>query len=190
MEYEDNWKPRRWPIWGLTELPCAWIVRKSPTKSHKIYFIKLPIRLQNKVIQIGILPLIYIYELADILFFIKSIKHPTDKFDILDYLNFTTGTTRSAGTKLYPKTARTYPIMNSYFYPLLRLWNSLPIIDLSQSLEIIKLQLKKFLWNHFLLNFDNTPCSFHYLCPCTRCSKTPAPSNYINDLPEQVLHSI
>ena len=85
--------------------------------------------------QIGILPLMYIYGLADILFFIKSIKHPTDKFDILDNVNFTTGTTRSAGTKLYPKTACTYPIMNSYFYRLPRLWNSLPIIDLSQSLE-------------------------------------------------------
>ena len=154
------------------------IVRKSPTKSHKNYLSNYQSDYKTRLIQIGILPLMYIYELADILFFIKSIKHPTDKFDILDYVNFTTGTTRSAGTKLYPKTARTYPIMNSYFYRLPRLWNSLPIIDLSQSLEIIKLQLKKFLWNHFLLNFDNTPCSFHYSCPCTRCSKTPAPSNY------------
>ena len=124
------------------------------------------------------LPLMYIYEIADILFFIKSIKNPSDKFDILNYTNFTTGSTRSAGTKLYPKTANINPIMNSYFYHLPRLWNSLPIIDLSQSLDVIKPKLKAFLWNHFLANFDNTPCTFHYLCPCTRCSKTPAPTNY------------
>ena len=60
----------------------------------------------------------YTYEITDILFFIKSIKHPSDKFDILNYANFTTDTTRSAGTKLYPKTAHTNPIMNSYFYRL------------------------------------------------------------------------
>ena len=64
--------------------------------------------------------------------------------ELFDYLNCTTGTTRSASTKLYPKTARTYPIKNSYFYCLPRLWNSLPIIELSQSLEIIEVQLKKF----------------------------------------------
>jgi len=114
-------------------------------------------------------------EIADILFFIKSIKHSSDKFDILNYVNFTSGLTRSAGIKLYPKTAHTNP---SYFYRIPRLWNSLPIIDLSEPLESIKVKLKKFLWNHFLANFENTTCSFHYLCPCFRCSKSPAPSNY------------
>ena len=91
----------------------------------------------------------YIYEIADILFFIKYIKNPSDKFDILNYTNFTTGSTRSAGTKLYPKIDHINPIMNSYFYRLPRLWNSLPIIDLSQSLDVIKPKLKAFLWNHF-----------------------------------------
>ena len=112
------------------------------------------------------------------LILLKSIKHPSDKFDILNYVNFTTSSTRSAGTKLYPKTAHTNPIMNSYFYRLPRPWNSLPVFDLSESLESIKAKLKKFLWNHFLSNFDNATCIFHYLCPCSRCSKTPAPNNY------------
>ena len=125
----------------------------------------------SRLIQCGILPLMYSYEIADIIFFIKSIKYPSDKFDMLK-------TTRSVGTKLYPKTTHTNPIMNSNFYCLSRLRNSLPIIDLSQSLELIKVKLKKFLWNHFLANFDNTPCRFHYLCPCSQCSKTPALSNY------------
>jgi len=133
---------------------------------------------KSRLIQIGILPLMYIYEIADILFFIKSIKHPSDKFDVLNYVHFSTISTRPASTKLYPKTAHTNSITNSYFYRLPRLWNSLPIIDLSQSLEVIKIKLKNFLWNHFIVNFDNTPCNFHYLCPCSRCAKTPAPNNY------------
>ena len=154
------------------------VLEKVQRRATKFIFSNYQSDYKTRLMQIGILPLMYIYEIADILFFIKSIKHPSDKFDILDYVNFTTGTTRSAGTKVYPKTALTYPIMNSYFYRLPKLCNWLPIIDLSQSLEIIKLQPKKYLWNHFLLNFDNTPCSFHYLCPCTRCYKTPAPINY------------
>ena len=44
---------------------------------------------KTRLIQTGMLPLMYIYEIADILFFIKSIKNPSDKFDILNYTNFT-----------------------------------------------------------------------------------------------------
>ena len=56
---------------------------------------------RSRLIQCGIMPLMYTYEIADI--FIKSIKRPSDKFDILNYVNCTTGTTRSAGSKLYPR---------------------------------------------------------------------------------------
>jgi len=80
-----------------------------------------------RLIQLSMLPLMYIYEIADILFFIRN---PTDKFNILNYVNFTTVSTRSSGTKLYHKTAHTNAVMNSYFFCLPRLWNSLPIIDL------------------------------------------------------------
>jgi len=62
--------------------------------------------------------LMYAYEIADILFFIKSLKQPSDKFNVLNYIDFTTGTTRSAGIKFYPKTASTNYILNSYFYHL------------------------------------------------------------------------
>ena len=135
---------------------------------------------KDRLIQLGMLPLMYIYELADIMFFIKSIKHPTDKFNILNYVSFHTGpATRSVGTKLNHMTATTNSIINSYFYRLPRLWNSLPIIDLTRPPTETKLKLKRYLWNHFLTYFDsNTLCSFHYLCPCTHCAKTPALNNY------------
>ena len=45
----------------------------------------------------------------------------------------------------------TNAIMNSYFYRLPRLWNSLPVIDLSQSIEEIKSKLKIFYGIIFLL---------------------------------------
>ena len=123
----------------------------------------------------------YIYDLADIMFFIKSVKFPSEKFNILDYVEFTSGSTRSAGLKLKHnyKSASTNNVMNSYFYRIVRriprLWNSIPIIDLSYPLTTIKFKLKNYFWNHFIDNFDsNNFCTFYYLCPCFKCMKTPA----------------
>ena len=99
--------------------------------------------------RVGMLPLMQIYEIADIMFFINSINNITLRFNILNYVDFSTGTTRSAGCKLYHKTASTNSVMNSYFYRLPKLWNCLPIIDLSQPPHIIKSKLKRYFWNHF-----------------------------------------
>ena len=60
----------------------------------------------------------YICELANIMFFIKSVKYPSDKFNILDYIKFNTSPTRSAEHKLRHKQANTNLIMNSGFYHL------------------------------------------------------------------------
>ena len=121
----------------------------------------------------------YIYDLTDIIFFIKLIKFPSDKFNILDYVEFISGHTRSAGVKLKHKTASTNNVMNSYLYRIPRLWNSIPIIDVSHSLPTIKYKLKNYFWNHFIKNFDsNNFCTFYYLCPCSKGMKTPAPTNY------------
>ena len=129
--------------------------------------------------RLNLLPLMYIYDLYDIMFFINSVKSPSDKFNILDYVEFTFGTTRSAGLKLKHKSAPTNSVMNSYFYRIPRLWNSIPVINLSYPLTTIKLKLKKYFWNHFINNFDsNNFCTFYYLCPCHKCTKTPAPTNY------------
>ena len=97
----------------------------------------------------------YLFELADIMFFIKSVKYPSDKFNILDYVEFNTSSTRSAKQKLRYKQANTNFIMNSYFYRLPRLWNNLPIIDLSCSLAVIKFKLKAYFWDYFVTNFDS-----------------------------------
>ena len=132
-----------------------------------------------RLTRLKLFPLMYIYDLTDIIFFIKLLKSPSDKFNILDYVEFTSGHTRSAGVKLKHKIASTNNVMNSYFYRLPRLWNSIPIVDLSHSLPTIKYKLKNYFWNHFIKNFDsNNFCTFYYLCPCSKCMKTPAPTNY------------
>ena len=92
---------------------------------------------RTKLTQLGMFPLMCIYETSDIFFLIKSLKTPTDKFNILNYVSLNTGSTRSSGTKLHHKTAHTDAAMNSYFFHLPILWNSLPIIDHAQSLAVI-----------------------------------------------------
>ena len=51
------------------------------------------------------------YEIADMVFFIKSINSPSEKFNILDYVDFSA---KSTYIKLYHKTASTNCIMNTF----------------------------------------------------------------------------
>ena len=46
------------------------------------------------------LPLMYIFEISDIMFLIKSLKSPSISFNINHYISFSTSGTRSSGTKL------------------------------------------------------------------------------------------
>ena len=67
---------------------------------------------------------------------------------------------------------------NSYFHCLPRLWNALPIFDINLSIATIKARLKAYMWNHFVDNFDDdNPCTYHYLCPCSKCHEHLPPAN-------------
>ena len=57
-----------------------------------------------RLIKLQLLPLMYMYDLSDILFFIKSVKTPNNSFDILNYVSFVRGATRSSDTKLVHRT--------------------------------------------------------------------------------------
>ena len=51
-----------------------------------------------------------------------------------------------------------------------KLWNALPRVELS--LQISTKMIKEFLWSKFIENFNiNNLCTFHFVCPCNRCSK-------------------
>ena len=90
-----------------------------------------------------VLPLMMLYELYDILFFIKSLKEPNTYFNIHNYFTFSSNCTRSASHhKLVHKLARTNVTKNSYFYRLLHLWNALLPINFNLSFMSIKHNLK------------------------------------------------
>ena len=73
----------------------------------------------------------YILDLSDILFFVKSIKQPSDNFNILHYVSFSHGNTRcSSNNKLCDVYTPNNTICSSQFVRFPRLWNSLPPIDI------------------------------------------------------------
>ena len=49
-----------------------------------------------RLLKLSILPLICIFELNDLLFFIKSIKNPSPHFDITKWIHLSGGVTRSS----------------------------------------------------------------------------------------------
>ena len=94
---------------------------------------------KSRLQQLHMLPLMYIYELNDIMFLVKSLKSPTDNFDIKNYITFASNSTRSGA---YKKLA--HPMISNatqhhfYFNRIIRLHNYLPVINLSLPINIIK----------------------------------------------------
>ena len=121
----------------------------------------------------------YIFEISDIMFLVKSFKFPSDSFNINNYISFSTGVTRSSGVKLVHNSSSTNKERSHYFVRVCRLWNCLPIIDLNLSIQTIKKHLKIYLWNHFIANFEASNIhTYHFLCPCSSCFNHPSSSNF------------
>ena len=139
---------------------------------------------KTRLIKLKLLPLMYLFELQDILFAIKSIKTPIIQFNITNYISFNSASTRSgANNKLIPPHHLNNTSRHSYFHRLPSLWNAMPVFDLNMSFITLKLKLKKYLWEHFLNNFDDSNnCTLHYLCPCSGCHQSRPPTVDLNHL--------
>lgn len=127
---------------------------------------------KTRLVNLNLLPLMYWLELQDLLFLIKSMKEPSENFNIFQYVKFGTSTTRASSSHhLVHQYHRTSHSSHFYFSRIVRLWNSLQPLDISVSLHLIKSNIKSCLWNHFITNFNsNNVCSFHVVCPCPKCS--------------------
>ena len=104
---------------------------------------------KTRPIHLRLLPLMYIFEISDILFFIKNFKHPTNNFNINTYVSFTVGNTRSCGLKLRHNALSTNKERHFYFNRISCLWNSLPIIDLNLPINHIKSKIKSYFRQYF-----------------------------------------
>ena len=163
------------PLWRpqlLVDIKSLETVQRRATK----YITDNPsLDYRARLLTLQMLPLMMEYEIADILFFIKSLKEPSHRFNFENYIQFNISKTRSSS---YLKLLHSAPKSNLqghfFFNRLPRLWNSLPLIDISLSIPSIRVKLREHFWNHFTTHFDsNNVCTYHYLCPCLHCAKLP-----------------
>ena len=130
---------------------------------------------RSRLVALQMLPLMMQLELYDIMFFVRCLKEPTNTFNISAHVTFSSNSTRSSTYfKLKHSLCRTNTLQHFYFNRLPRLWNSLPPLNMNQSISRIKRNVHQFLWNHFMQHFvsDNV-CTYHFLCPCSKCSHLP-----------------
>ena len=117
----------------------------------------------NLLVKIKSLLLMYIYELNDILFFIKSCKSPSPHFNIHHYITFSNFATRSSEhSKLLHIKCFSNNSRHFYFCRIPRLWNAFPHITVNLPLPTIKKKLY-ILWHHFISNYDS--CHVHAYLP-------------------------
>ena len=139
---------------------------------------------KSRLLSLNILPLMMQLEMYDILFFIRCLKDPPENsgFNIHSFLSFSNSATRSSTHfKLQHSVSRSNICRHFYFKRLPRLWNSLPTINLDQSISTIRKKLYRFMWNHFEHNFhSDIPCSYHFLCPCNKCACLPVNYNFMH----------
>jgi len=100
------------------------------------------------------LNMLLLIELNDTIFFVRTLKNPTDSFNIRNHVIFCSSTTRSSYTlKLQHPKSPSNLSRHFFFNRLPRLRNPLPIIDLSLSVSSFKKLLRHFFWDHFVHNF-------------------------------------
>ena len=132
---------------------------------------------KTRLASLHILPLMYSFELADILFLIRCLQHPDPSFPVTNYIQFVSSSTRSSSScKLVHQSSQLNSSHYSFFKRAIRLWNILPPINLNKSLSRIKSNITIKFWSNFKANFDpEVPYTYHIICPCNKCSKSHIP---------------
>lgn len=125
---------------------------------------------KSRLHKLDLLPLMYWYELQDVLFLIKCFQSEPDNLNIYDHIKFVKSTTRRSHGMLQYTHTRTSLARHSYFIRVVKLWNALQPLNMKLPFTTLKHQVINLLWSHFTTHFDpNNPCSFHFLCPCSHC---------------------
>ena len=82
-----------WRPYLIKDILCFERIQRRATK-HILN--NYNISYKSRLLELHLLPLMYILEIQDVLFEIKSLKSPTRNFDINRYITFTQGHTRSS----------------------------------------------------------------------------------------------
>ena len=137
---------------------------------------------KSRLLKLHILPLMYILDLNDIMFFIRNLKTNHNGFDIKTFIPFITGNTRLAASHKLQHNRSTDSLTNNFYFSRFpHLWNALPIININLHPDTIKQKLLYYFWDHFESNFESSnACSFSFLCCCSKCNNQPSTANFDN----------
>ena len=152
-------------------------LEKVQRRSTKFILNDYEMDYKKRLTKLNLLPLMYMLDLRDIMFCVKSLKEPTADFNIREYISFSDQQTRSGLHKKMNITRSKKNICrNFYFNRIARIWNKLPPQDINRPLASIKQSMIKELTDHFISTYDpNNPCTLHFICPCAKCSHFPQP---------------
>ena len=116
----------------------------------------------------------------ELTFYCLKESDKNNAFSIQSYVSFSNTNTRSTThLKLKHTFSKTHAAGHFYFNRLSRLWNSLPPVNMDLSLHSIKKYPWQLFWSKFKHTFQsNKPCSFHFVCPCSRCVSCSVSVNY------------
>ena len=132
---------------------------------------------KTRLTSLHMLPLMYMFELLDVLFMVKCFKQPDPSFPVLDFIPIRNSSTRSGrSTKLVHLSSKSNLSHHSYFHRIVRIWNAaLPPIDITLSTATSRTNSRNSsgLISSTILISD-IPCTYHFICPCNRCSNLPA----------------
>jgi len=102
---------------------------------------------KSRLEQLHLLPLMYTYELNGVMFLVKCLKQPSDNLKIHHHITFATSSTRFGNSNklVHPKSSSSAQ-QHFCFNRIVKLWNHLPLIDMSLSIHQLKLYFTRFLF--------------------------------------------
>ncbi len=101
---------------------------------------------KSRLIALDLLPLMYILELNDVMFCIRSLKSPNRAFNIKQFIQFSNYGTRSSTAMRMSHVFTTTNVARHVFLNRIpRLWNSLPPINIDRSIASIRKSIETFL---------------------------------------------
>ena len=123
---------------------------------------------KSRLISLHLLPLMMSFEIHDISFFLKSLLSPSEAFNILNFVSFTS----SSGTRSSPADTPVYISLSSILFHSSS--SPLELSYLSQfTLRVYSsssLHSQASLMVSLLSSFDDSnSCSFRFKCPCSKC---------------------
>ena len=84
------------PIWRPNLIKDIDMLEKIQRRATKYILSDYVSDYKCRLTSLGILPLMMFFELQDIVLFVKSLKYPSTSFNVLDYVTFSSNSTRSS----------------------------------------------------------------------------------------------